>query len=83
MGRRHPASARANPAQRGAMMGDVFPLIVEGITSMCSTPHFQCVLENVNGCDNPIEESVPPTRSSWKVIQGSAGLFGTRHISSP
>ena len=36
------------------MKGDAFSPIVEGITSMCSTLHFQCVLENVNDCDNPI-----------------------------
>ena len=75
MARRYPASARANQTQRNAMKGDAFSLIVEGITSMCSTPHFQCLLENVNGCDNHIEESgwVPPTCLTSKVVQGTQG----------
>jgi hypothetical protein len=66
------------------MKGDAFSLIVEGITSMCSAPHFQRLLENVNDCDDHIKEpgSIPPSLN-WKVVQGSAGLIGTRHISSP
>jgi hypothetical protein len=67
------------------MKCDTFSLIVEGITSMRSAPHFQCLLENVNDCDDHIKESgsVPPTCLNWKVVQGSARLIGARHISSP
>jgi len=82
---RHPLRRELIKLSAAQGKDDAFSLIVEGITSMCSTLHFQCVLDNVNDCDNPIEESesFPPTCSSWKVVQGSAGLIGARHISSP
>ena len=51
---RHPLRRELIKLSAAQGKDDAFSPIVEGITSMCSTLHFQCVLENVNDCDNPI-----------------------------